>query len=976
MRAALFAFFSLFLIASQLQAREALHAYVLGNSLIHHKTESDTTAAPYWMGWFARESGKVLAVDGQWTLLRDAPEHGVSRQWGIDGAESRWGAARLGAYEVLIFNPENFIQYSGPEAPYPGDNPDGRSPISAALGVIDAAHADNPKMRFVLYEGWPDITPFGRGFRKRFPPNARGMARYHAHTKGDFRDWYVSMIDQLHAARPGLDLTLLPVGPVLADVLTGPLAELPPEVFYADDSPHGTPTLYMLAGAVMYAALFEAPLPRAPLPALIDPEVRARWDAVARVIETALERQAMRHARPGQTLARASQPAPERLWTAAAPLPTPKAEVPAGVGLDNPALAMGLGAINDWTTQHPFINHMKTARPWIGHSHDKWGAFSTEALIEGGHLSATGDVLSFPKGATKLESLVLTDLPENDSSVAGRYHLRYEGEGAIRVIHRAQNTRYDYPNKHITFDFTPGLGPVTVQLRKVDPENPIRNITLVHEDQLDLHEAGAIFNPEWTTHIADMRRLRFMDWMFTNGSDIAHWGERPLPEDASYVWRGVPIEVMVQLANELGADPWFTMPHLSDDTYNTRFAELVLERLDPERQVWVEYSNETWNFIFPQTHWARDKATARWGAEDKSGWMQYAGMRAAEVMRLWSTVFAEAPDRLVRVAGVHTGWRGLEESFFQAPLYVAEDPATHEPPVTAFDAYAVTGYFGSDLGNEDQSARITDWIETSRSVAEANAAKLPEEERAAATEKAAYAVANQFAAAHLRDVSLPHLTDELWPYHAKVARDLGLRLVMYEGGTHITGHGLTVDNETLTNFFIQFNYSPEMAALYKDALSAWRKTGDAPFNAFVDVIRASKWGSWGALRTLSDKNPRWDQLRAETAAPLAGSRARSFQHGVTRTGSGVIEGTARIDTLLGGPEDDLLVSYGGADRLHGGEGTDVALLPGARDDWHFRTAGPRIVGDGPEGRVLLTQIETIRFAAALGTAHSLAELVE
>jgi hypothetical protein len=34
----------------------------------------------------------------------------------------------------------------------------------------------------------------------------------------------------------------------------------------------------------------------------------------------------------------------------------------------------------------------------------------------------------------------------------------------------------------------------------------------------------------------------------------------------------------------------------------------------------------------------------------------------------------------------------------------------------------------------------------------------------------------------------------------------------------------------------------------------------APFNAFVDVAAPSRWGSWGALRHLTDDNPRWQVL--------------------------------------------------------------------------------------------------------------------
>jgi hypothetical protein len=43
-------------------------------------------------------------------------------------------------------------------------------------------------------------------------------------------------------------------------------------------------------------------------------------------------------------------------------------------------------------------------------------------------------------------------------------------------------------------------------------------------------------------------------------------------------------------------------------------------------------------------------------------------------------------------------------------------------------------------------------------------------------------------------------------------------------------------------------------------IAGWQLQSDAPFNAFVDIYRPGKWGSWGALRHLGDDNPRWDAL--------------------------------------------------------------------------------------------------------------------
>ena len=60
-----------------------------------------------------------------------------------------------------------------------------------------------------------------------------------------------------------------------------------------------------------------------------------------------------------------------------------------------------------------------------------------------------------------------------------------------------------------------------------------------------LHEAGAVFNPDWIARIEDMRSLRFMDWMETNGSKLSRWSERPGPADATFTEKGAPVEALI-----------------------------------------------------------------------------------------------------------------------------------------------------------------------------------------------------------------------------------------------------------------------------------------------------------------------------------------------------------------------------------------------------------------------------------------------
>ena len=115
-----------------------------------------------------------------------------------------------------------------------------------------------------------------------------------------------------------------------------------------------------------------------------------------------------------------------------------------------------------------------------------------------------------------------------------------------------------------------------------------------------------------------------MDWMATNNSLAKEWSGRKRPgfytmvgEEGDAIGRwgkpagtfpqlfagGVAPEIMILLANMTQTDPWFCMPHRATPEYMTEFARLVKAKLDPKRKVYLEYSNEVWNWGFQQAGW-------------------------------------------------------------------------------------------------------------------------------------------------------------------------------------------------------------------------------------------------------------------------------------------------------------------------------------------------------------------------------------
>ncbi|MBN1421717.1 MAG: hypothetical protein JXP34_23285, partial [Planctomycetes bacterium] len=249
-----------------------------------------------------------------------------------------------------------------------------------------------------------------------------------------------------------------------------------------------------------------------------------------------------------------------------------------------PRLGMNLSGPADWNTELPFVDVFRLSRPWVSQREGApWGQGPALAVDERGWVK-------------KLEPDCWAETPictiDGGHYPRGRYTILYEGTGEIDVWNAAKVVSRA-PGR-IEVDIDPSKGGFHLKLLATDPADPVRAIRVIMPGfEGTVREEP--FHPAFLARWRGMACLRFMDWMETNGSKIRTWADRSVPEDATFSAKGVPIEVMVDLANRLGADPWFCMPHLADDDFVRRFAGLVKERLDPRLRIYVEYSNEVWN---------------------------------------------------------------------------------------------------------------------------------------------------------------------------------------------------------------------------------------------------------------------------------------------------------------------------------------------------------------------------------------------
>src|SRR5947207_13917735 len=161
-----------------------------------------------------------------------------------------------------------------------------------------------------------------------------------------------------------------------------------------------------------------------------------------------------------------------------------------------------------------------------------------------------------------------------------------------------------------------------------------------------------------------------------------HWAERPTVDEAQWSVRGVPVEVMVELANTVHANPWFNIPHLADDDYVRNFAHTVALQLDPSLTVYVEHSNEVWNGQYPQHAYAVQQGFALGlSTIPNEAAIRYHALRSRQIFDIFQQELP--PGRLVRVLGSFVSSTAVTNT----ALTFADTPA-HLDPI------AIAPYFG------------------------------------------------------------------------------------------------------------------------------------------------------------------------------------------------------------------------------------------------------------------------------------------
>jgi hypothetical protein len=408
---------------------------------------------------------------------------------------------------------------------------------------------------------------------------------------------------------------------------------------------------------------------------------------------------------------------------------------------------------------------------------------------------------------------------------------------------------------------------------------PITNLHITAPSSLAA--PGNMFMNDYLARLAPFSTLRFMDALNTNGNLVQNWSQRSWPTAGSRTNtpQGMAYEDVIELARETGADIWINVPALATDDYVCRLARLLrygeqgdmsnsacdpkapaatatTAPLNAESKVYVEYSNEVWNWGFQQIE---DIYCMVWGMPDKTGDGKHCDVTAptstigktalSDSSLPWSTNTYEKATQftLVLVKRVSDIFRTVFDCSSgagcqaQIPMNVQAAYAAEVDPgfaflkqaygsVSSIDVMAVAPYFNTDSPDAGSVDSIfgdltSNILSTSPPSSEGSA------------------IANW-------------LKGDL----AEAAM-YGLPIVAYEGGQGLSGGSAN---------FITAQSDPRMYQAYLTYFSLWDSLVGRThlFNHYNFAGAYGSYGSWGALVNEYDPGTeKWDALLSLTRLP-------------------------------------------------------------------------------------------------------------
>jgi hypothetical protein len=407
----------------------------------------------------------------------------------------------------------------------------------------------------------------------------------------------------------------------------------------------------------------------------------------------------------------------------------------------------------------------------------------------------------------------------------------------------------------------PSFGPPWYYLNATPP---VTNIHL----RLPSSSSNGMFTTDFINKMQSFSTLRFMDLFNTNFSiftgsvnPTTNWSDRTWPVSGSrYQPQGMAYEDVIALANLTGKAIWINIPTLATDDYVCRLARLLhfgepsdksnsscnpsaagsgtVTSLNANITVYVEHSNELWNYAFPGAEqiycWANGVAAS--GHSCPSGTTPTSAIGAAALATApWTGGFSGDPYGKATTYSMFLAKRNHD-------IFATVFGSDAGQIKTLYNAQSGSGIVGAYSGYLDfmttnygavngyiSTVAIAPYLYLSNNADLSSVDAIFSDLNAVLSDTSSAGIGATFSAA---------LT---------LAQKYNMGLATYEGGQSLTGNNTTV---------CQANADPRMFTVYTNYFNLWdQKVGRATlFNhfEFVNYCASGGQGQWGALINQAD----------------------------------------------------------------------------------------------------------------------------
>ncbi|GCE10592.1 carbohydrate-binding protein [Tengunoibacter tsumagoiensis] len=295
-------------------------------------------------------------------------------------------------------------------------------------------------------------------------------------------------------------------------------------------------------------------------------------------------------------------------------------------------------------TQHSHAETQPVSRPYVGINMGAQFDMFTDVMKTTGPWSDIGDSNNAPTDANGWPTQdAQVYIWQGATKMDGTYKIIFNGQATLsNGLNYGQfsNQQYNAATNTTTVDMVvTDTGFENFQLTFKNTQRTassatntgVTNVQVfrpISEGSSTTFDPSTIFTPWIESAVAPYSYMRFMSG--TNWNTSVNWSDRTtvnyatqmktFPGESGFEGNQMAFEYMVKLANDTNEDLYVNVPDKVTDDYITKLAQLTLygsdgtnpytsaqsnpvwAPLNPSHHLYVEYTNEAWNFQFQQAH--------------------------------------------------------------------------------------------------------------------------------------------------------------------------------------------------------------------------------------------------------------------------------------------------------------------------------------------------------------------------------------